>query len=213
MKIIYALGVGHYTPICIELAIACGYTIGGLYHFCEGKTGVHDHGFSILGTFEDLFSKKSLKGMSFLLTMGDSKVRFNLYKQIIEKGGNVPTLIHPTAIVSKYASISPSGVLVFAFCDIQADSTIKEATIIGPYVNISHNNYINEGCFFAAKSIVGAYTTVGQCVFWGLGAISISGKVNNIGKNATIGAGALITKDVPSNVTVAGVPARIIKHE
>lgn len=31
-----------------------------------------------------------------------------------------------------------------------------------------------------------------------------------IGDNVTIGAGAVVTKDIPDNVTVAGVPAKII---
>ena len=33
----------------------------------------------------------------------------------------------------------------------------------------------------------------------------------NIGNNVVIGAGSVVTKDVPSNVVVAGVPARIIR--
>lgn len=33
-----------------------------------------------------------------------------------------------------------------------------------------------------------------------------------IGNNAIVGAGAIVTKDVPANAIVAGVPAKIIKY-
>ena len=33
-----------------------------------------------------------------------------------------------------------------------------------------------------------------------------------IGDNVTIGANSVVTKDVPSNCIVAGVPAKVIEH-
>ena len=44
----------------------------------------------------------------------------------------------------------------------------------------------------------------------GGGAIVLPGVT--VGENAVVGAGAVVTKDVPTNVIVAGNPARVIKH-
>ena len=73
-KEIYALGVGHNTPVFIELAESCGFKISGLYHYNEDKTGSIDHGFKILGSFEQLF-ETDLRNKNFLLTMGDNQIR------------------------------------------------------------------------------------------------------------------------------------------
>lgn len=51
---------------------------------------------------------------------------------------------------------------------------------------------------------------VGDNVYFGTGAIIMCPV--NIGDNVIIGAGAVVTKDIPSNCTVAGNPARIIKR-
>ena len=45
MKEIYALGVGHSTPVFIEIAEAAGWHEAGLYHYNDERTGEMDHGF------------------------------------------------------------------------------------------------------------------------------------------------------------------------
>lgn len=49
---------------------------------------------------------------------------------------------------------------------------------------------------------------VGNNVFIGINAILLPGI--KIGDNSIIGAGAIVTRDVPSNSVVAGVPARVV---
>ena len=211
MKKIYALGVGHNTPVFIDLALDCGYEIVGLYHYNGDRTGEVDHGYKILGSFDDLFSRKSLQGQNFLLTMGDSKIRTELSKKIIDRGGFVPTLIHPTSIISRFAKISDVGVYISAFSFVQADSSVGDNTVVLSHVNISHTTHSGKGGFRAGGSIIGAYTNMEDDVFIGQGALSISGKVATIGHGAYVGARSLLTKNVPPNTVVAGIPAKVIK--
>lgn len=211
MKEIYALGVGHNTPVLIDLAVACGYSIKGLYHFDSSRNGEIDHGYKILGSFDELLAKDSLRGKSFLLTMGDSDIRKELCDKIINKEGRIPTLIHPTAIVSRFATISSIGVYISPFSYIQADSTIEENTIILSHVNISHNTKIGKCVFVAGGSMIGAYTIVEDFAFIGQHVTVISDKAKKIGYRSVVGAGAVVTSIVNENTIVAGVPARIIK--
>lgn len=211
MKYIYALGIGHNSPVFIDLALACGYEIAGLYHYNNTRTSEIDHGYEIIGSFEDLFAKDSLSGMSFLLTMGDNQIRKDLSERIIAKGGKVPTLIHPTAVISAFVQISEIGVYISPFTYVQADSSIGSNTVLLSHVNISHTTHIGNNCFVAGGATIGAYTEVGDNVFVGQGALSISAKVKSIGNNAYIGARALLTKDVPENAVVMGSPAKITR--
>lgn len=212
-KYIYALGVGHNTPVFIELAEACGYTIAGLYHYSTDRTGDMDHGYNILGSFADLFGKGDLSGMNFLLTMGDNKIRTELTEKIMSLGGNVPSLIHPTAVVSRFAEISPIGVYISPFTYVQADCSVGKNTILLSHVNISHTTKVGNSCFIAGGATIGAYTKIEDFVFIGQGALSISGKVRKIGKEAYIGARCLITHEVPEKVVFSGIPGRILKKE
>ena len=211
-KEIYALGVGHNTPVLLDLAIGCGYTIIGLYHYNNERTGEVDHGFEILGSFDDLWQSGSLKGKQFLLTMGDLDVRETLAEKILSLGGELPSLIHPSAVVSTFAKISNVGVCIFPFVFVQSDSVIGDNTVILSHVNISHNSTISKNCFIAGSAVVGAYTEVEEHVFIGQGALTISGKSNIIGHHSYLGAGALITKPVEPYTVVAGFPAKVIKE-
>lgn len=55
------------------------------------------------------------------------------------------------------------------------------------------------------------YPTIGNNVFIGCGA-KILGNIH-IGNNAVIGANAVVTKDVPNDAVVGGVPAKVINME
>lgn len=207
MQEIFLLGVGRNTPVFIDLIEQSGYKVGGLYHYNDDRTGEIDYGFEIIGSFNDLFSRENLLGINFLLTMGDNNLRGELANKILDFGGSLPSIIHPTAVISRFATVG-IGVVISPFCYIQANSHIGDNTVILSGVNVSHNNIIGKNCFIAGGVTIGAYTTIGNNVFLGQGVLTISDKVKNIGDNVFIGAGSLLTKSVEKNKSVYGRPAR-----
>ena len=77
---------------------------------------------------------------------------------------------------------------------------VNGGTIIGNNVNLSQ--FLNIGTNYKTPAIIGDNVYIGPHV-------SIIEDVR-IGNNSSIGAGAVVTKDVPENATVAGVPAKVL---
>ena len=75
----------------------------------------------------------------------------------------------------------------------------------GCRMTIGKNVTINKGATILSPGKV----VIEENAWIGIGAIICPGVT--IGRNAVVAAGAVVTKDVPDNVVVAGVPAKIIK--
>ena len=91
-----------------------------------------------------------------------------------------------------------------------APITIGEDCQIGPNVQLLTPTHPVEpqprrDRLEAAKPIV-----IGKNVWLGSGCIVLAGVT--IGDNSVIGAGAVVTKDIPANVMAVGNPARVVKN-
>jgi acetyltransferase-like isoleucine patch superfamily enzyme len=113
------------------------------------------------------------------------------------------------------------GVRVGSNCKVSSHTFICEGVTIEDEVFIGHNvNFINDK-YPRATSANGALqsdsdwsvtpTLVRRGASIGTGA-TILGNVE-IGERAIVGAGAVVTKNVPPGVTVAGNPARILRRD
>ena len=212
MKEVCVLGVGHATPLFIELAEACGYNVAGLYHYNDSRTGQIDHGYKILGSFDDLY-KTSLRGKNFMLSMGNMAIKREVSTHLLSLGAKLPSFIHPNAIISRFAVISENGVLIGSQCEIHSDAVIGDGCVLWPKATIEHDTLLHKYVFIGPNAYVGAYTEIADDAFIGQCSILISEKAKYIGEAALIGAGSLVTKPVPANSVVAGHPARIIKYK
>lgn len=85
--------------------------------------------------------------------------------------------------------------------------TLEDDVLIGPKVNlITTNHPLNPADRHATVSLP---IVIRRNAWVGAAATILPGVT--IGENAVVAAGAVVTKDVPANTVVAGVPARVVR--
>lgn len=84
---------------------------------------------------------------------------------------------------------------------------IEDGVMIGPRVNITSESHPAE--VYKRRTLVPGKVIIKQNAWIGAGVTILPGVT--VGENAVVAAGAVVSKDVPANTAVGGIPAKIIK--
>lgn len=147
-----------------------------------------------------------IKNIEIVIANGTPYNRKLLYDKVKAVGGRLAGLYDPTAIVSPTARLG-EGVILKPFVQVLSNAIVGDNVLIQSYVDVSHDNKIGNHCSISTEVCFGGKTVIEDEVFIGLGC-AIRECVH-IGKNAIVGMGAVVTKDVAPNTLVIGNPARV----
>lgn len=189
--------------IIIDACAAGGRPIAGLVQVGDEAERLKTH-LPVLGG-EDLLSDAAfLAAHDIFVAIGDGRRR-TLSEAVLARGGTIATVIHPAATVSASAKIGV-GTVISAGVVVQMDAVVGRYCSLNTACTVDHDNVLADGVNIAPGAHLAGGVQVGEGAFIGIGA-TLKGWLR-IGARATVGAGAVVLKEVPDGVTVVGNPAR-----
>ena len=170
-------------------------------------------GVPVLGG-DDLMPQLFSQGVShFFVGVGSASGtsdRQRLFHLAVSHALQAVSIVHPRAWVSPSAEIS-RGTCILAGAIVNADARVGENVILNSAAVVEHDCHISAHAHVATGACLAGGVFVGEGSHIGVGAVVRQGI--RIGRNSVVGAGAVVVADVPDNVVVAGVPARILREQ
>jgi len=170
------------------------------------KKGASFLGYPVLGGFECLENLVQADVFFVNLITGSTRLRYETSQYMAQKGCRFINFIHPSVDLSM-TRIGVGNYIQEAVI-IQADVEIGNNCSIHIGAIVAHESKIGHSVFIAHACSISGCCTIGDGSFIGTNA-TVLPRIK-IGKWTTIGAGAVITRDVPDYTTVAGNPGKII---
>lgn len=197
----FLFGASGHAKVIIDSLIASGIQVSGLFDDDPDVKSLLE--FPVFGPFD----ADRLGNDELIISVGVNNIR----KKIVDRlpkdilYGNA---IHPSAIVSNYATLD-KGSVVMQGAIIQASSVVGNHCIINTGASVDHDCHLDDFVHISPHATLCGNVTVGEGSWITAGVTIIPGV--KIGKWCVIGAGSVVTKDIPDYSLAAGNRCKVIK--
>jgi sugar O-acyltransferase (sialic acid O-acetyltransferase NeuD family) len=160
----------------------------------------------LLGTIADL---PRIAHDAVIVGIGDNRARRDMSDRLVAAGERLIVARHPFSSVAASATIG-AGSVICAGAVISTGATLGRGVILNTRASVDHDSEVGDFAHVSAGATVGAGCAVGEEAMIGLAAAVLS--YRSVGARTLIGAGAVVTRDIISDVVAFGVPARVMRQ-
>lgn len=205
MRRLAILGASGHGKVMADTAECCGWE--AIEFFDDAWPGIqHNAAWPVIGNTASLLERiEQFDGV--VVAIGNNGIRREKLLALQATGAPLCSLVHPSATVSRYAALG-EGSVVFAGAVVNADACVGLGAILNTGCSVDHDCVLGAAVHVSPGARLAGGVSVGNLSWIGIGACVR--QLVRIGDRVIVGAGAAVIADVADDLTVVGVPARIL---
>jgi sugar O-acyltransferase (sialic acid O-acetyltransferase NeuD family) len=193
-------GAGGHGRVVADVAECCGYATVEFIdkEYPDRKDNLH---WKVVGN--DFGATTA--GFERFVAIGNNGLRLKMLEELFLAQWVVPCLIHPGAIVSRYASVG-AGSVVMPGVVINAGAKLGAGVVANTGCTIDHDCVIDDGAHISPGANIAGGVRIGRRSWIGIGT-SVREMIE-VGSDCVVGAGSVVVGNVADGTRVMGIPAK-----
>ncbi|MFZ2446374.1 MAG: NeuD/PglB/VioB family sugar acetyltransferase [Syntrophobacteraceae bacterium] len=206
MDIVIA-GAGALGRVTCDFVSSCGHRVLAFIDDSGQFTGKTVNGFPVYlpERIDELLEQDPVFSIAIL----DGKGRESMGERILQRNGKFIELRMEGSFISPFATIG-QGCSLFPHAYVMNNVVMGNYCHVHMFTVIGHDVAVGDYCAFTPQCVIGGGSQIGRGVSFGMGASVVPN--TKIGDYCVIGAGAIVTRDVPAHSVVFGAPSKIMKR-